>query len=132
MRKKFWKSAIFLYFKIKKIIVTVSIDRSIRSIDLFFYFTCTVLAQGCPWPVNIFSTELKFKRGGCQNLERWNVERPTFRNFKIANRKMKESYSIVLLSHLFFHFLEIISTIFSNFSNCKILIFHMVKFFLIF
>ena len=28
--------------------------------------------------------------GGDQNFERWNVERPIFRNFKTANIKIKE------------------------------------------
>ena len=41
------------------------------------------------------------------------------------------SYSIVLFFNLFFHILEIIWTlkVSNNFSNCKILIFQMVKLF---
>ena len=47
--------------------------------------------------------------GGGQNLERRNVERPVFRNFEIANIKIKKDE---LFDHfifeLFFHFLETI------------------------
>ena len=48
-------------------------------------------------------------------------------SLKFVWRKM--SYSIVLLSNLFFHFLKIIwiLKICNNFSDCKILIFTMVK-----
>ena len=42
-------------------------------------------------------------KGGGQNLERRNVERPIFQNFKIANIKITKN-SIVLFSSLFFHF----------------------------
>ena len=33
---------------------------------------------------------IKCKMGGGQNLERQNVERPVFRNFEIANIKVKK------------------------------------------
>ena len=41
--------------------------------------------------------------GGGQNLERQNVERPIFRNFKIMNIKMTKD-EIVLLLNLFFYY----------------------------
>ena len=45
--------------------------------------------------------------GGGQNLERRNVERPLFRNFKIANIKIKKDELFDnFISNFFFHFLE--------------------------
>ena len=64
--------------------------------------------------------------GGGQNLERWNVEWPIFRNFKIANIKIFSSKTFL---DLIFLFLEIIwtSKIFNNLSSYEILIFQMVE-----
>ena len=60
--------------------------------------------------------------GGGQNLERRNVERTTFQNFKIAIIKIRKDELIgsFIFGILFFHFLEIICTlkIFNNFSTC--------------
>ena len=57
-------------------------------------------------------------KGGDQNLERRDVERPVFQNFEIANIKIKihESFDNFIFE-LYFSFLEIISTpkIFNNF-----------------
>ena len=39
--------------------------------------------------------KINVKKGGGQNLERRNVERPIFRNFKITNIKIILEYSIV-------------------------------------
>ena len=68
--------------------------------------------------------------GGGQNLKLRNVERPVFRNFGIANIKIKKDELFDnLIFELFVHFLEIIWTpkICDNFWYCKILIFQMVK-----
>ena len=57
----------------------------------------------------------------CQNLERWNVKRPIFRNFNIANIKVTKDE--LFDSFIFeFHFLEIMWTpkIFNNFLSCDI------------
>ena len=44
-----------------------------------------------------------------QNWKRQNVERPVFRNFEIANIKIKEDeFFDNFISEIFFHFLEII------------------------
>ena len=58
--------------------------------------------------------------GGSQNLERLK-----FRNFKVANIKIKKDEFFDSFLIVFFHFLDIIwiLKIFINFSNCKILIF---------
>ena len=42
--------------------------------------------------------------GSGQNLERRNVERPIFRNFKITNIKITKDELIVLFLNLFFHY----------------------------
>ena len=45
--------------------------------------------------------------GGGQNMERRNVERPVFRNFEIANIKIKKDELVDnFIFELFFHFLE--------------------------
>ena len=77
----------------------------------------------------IFHGTRKKSPGRGQNLERRNVERPIFWNFKIANIKITKVNSIILFSNLIFYFLEIIWTpeIFNDFSSCEILIFQMVK-----
>ena len=46
-----------------------------------------------------------FQAGGGQNLERRNLDRPIFRNFKIAKIKITQDE---LFDDLIFHFLEII------------------------
>ena len=81
------------------------------------------------YPSFYFSNALNFQTGGGQNFKRRNVERVTFRNFKIAIIKITKNDSIVLLSNFFFFFLEIIwiLEILNNFSSCEILIFQMVK-----
>ena len=64
--------------------------------------------------VNFTSAKLYFfiehfliSPGGGQNLERHNVERPVFRNFKIANIKIKKNELFDnFIFELFLHFLE--------------------------
>ena len=71
-----------------------------------------------------------FNYSGDHNLERRNVERPIFRNFEIANIKItKDELLDRFIFELFFHFFEIIwiLKIFHNYSNCKMLIFQMIK-----
>ena len=66
--------------------------------------------------------------GGGQNLEWRTVEPPVFRNFEIANIKIKKDE---LFDNFIFELLKkIIWTpkIFNDFLYCKILIFRMVKF----
>ena len=57
--------------------------------------------------------------GGAQNLERRNVERPVFRNFEIANIKIKKDdlFDNFIFEIFFLHFLEIFWTLemFNNF-----------------
>ena len=70
--------------------------------------------------------------GGRRNFERRNVERLTFRNFKIANIKItRDELFDSFIVEFIFHFLEIIwiLKIFNNFVNCKILIFQMGQIF---
>ena len=66
---------------------------------------------------------------GGQNFKQRNVERLKFRNFKFANIKITKDEFFDSFIMVFFHFLNIIwiLKIFNNFSNCKILIFQMVK-----
>ena len=78
----------------------------------------------------LFSPSVHNILGGGQNLERRNVGRPVFRNFEIANIKMKKNELFDnFIFEFFFHFLETIWTpkLFNNFWYCKILIFQMVK-----
>ena len=45
-------------------------------------------------------------KGRGQNLERRNIERPMFRNYKIANIKItNDEFGVVSFLNLFFHFL---------------------------
>ena len=66
--------------------------------------------------------------GGGQNLERRNVERPIFRNFKITNIEIKkdELFDIFIFEFVVCIIHKLFAQ-FNNFSNCKILIFLMVK-----
>ena len=57
---------------------------------------------------------LVYIMGGGRNFERPNVERPIFRNLKVANER--SSYSIFQFTKLFFHF-------FLNYSNTQIFFF---------
>ena len=65
------------------------------------------------------------KRGGVENLEWSNLERPIFRNFKITNIKIEFSHSIILFTNLFYViylFFKLLEhseylIIFSNFIN---------------
>ena len=68
--------------------------------------------------------------GGGQNLERRNVERPIFRNFKTANIKITkyELFDSFIFEFIFFILNKLLER-FNNFSNCKILIFQMVQLF---
>ena len=43
---------------------------------------------------NVERPNFHYNRGGGQNLERRNGERPVFRNFKITNIKMKKDHFI--------------------------------------
>ena len=54
----------------------------------------------------------KWSKGGGRNFERTNVERPIFRNFKIANVKSYErpSYSIFLFAKLLLFFFNSLNT----------------------
>ena len=74
--------------------------------------------------------KLRVRGGGGQNFERQNVERLTFRNFKIANIKItKDELFDGFIIEFIFSCFEIIwiLKIFNNSLNCIILIFQMVK-----
>ena len=86
---------------------------------------------------NIFLNNVIFEEGFLcqkkewgQNLERLNVERPIFRNLKIANIKITKD-SVVLFLNLFFHLLEIILTKIFFFYFSKLLNFENSLIFLI-
>ena len=61
-------------------------------------------------------------------MERRNVERPIFRNFKITNIKITkdELFDSFIFDFFFFIICKLFAQ-FNHFSNCKILIFQMVK-----
>ena len=73
-----------------------------------------------------------FHWGVDQNLERRNVERSVFRNFKIANTEMtkwRKLFDGFIIEFFFFIFHKLFEEpkYFVIISNCKILIFQMVK-----
>ena len=65
--------------------------------------------------------------GGGQNFEQRNVERLKFQNFKVANIKITndELFDSFIIEFIFLFVRYYLNT--HNFSNCKILIFQMVK-----
>ena len=70
--------------------------------------------------VNANECDLRGTTGGGQNLERRNVERPIFRNFKIMNNKITND-------ELFDNFiLEFIFLLYTNYLH-NLIIFQMVK-----